>query len=252
MLSLIHIELIKLKRAKIVWVIGVFLCLIPIFYGILLRNSQTSYGIPSLLKTFMWNNATTLGSLIGPLLFGLLATYIFGREFVENTVKHIRTSPVALEKVILSKIVVLFLLCIVLLVVMFSVSLVTGLYAGFTGFYWEMLETALVCHLVTVLLIFATLPITAFIAMIGKGYLVSTGFVSAVTILDFTIQAMQTRRLGAAFPWSIAGTYASDVYKGTIPMVTRLEAVSVIIVVFTFLIGIVLSMAYIRYANLDD
>lgn len=72
MLSLIHIELIKLKRAKIVWVIGVFLCLIPIFYGILLRNSQVSSGIPTLWGTFMWNNATTLGSLIGPLLFGLL------------------------------------------------------------------------------------------------------------------------------------------------------------------------------------
>lgn len=135
---------------------------------------------------------------------------------------------------------------------MLSGFLVTGPYVGFAGFYWEMLKTALICDLVTVLLIFATLPITAFIAMIGKGYLVSTGFVSAVTILGFIIESMQIRSLGVVFPWSIAGRYAADVYRGTIPRVTRLEGISIIILAATFLIGSVLSVARIKYANLDD
>src|SRR5215471_5329672 len=69
----------------------------------------------------------------GLLLFSLVESWVFGREFVDGTVKDLLAVPVAREAIILAKFFVVVLWSLLLTVMLFLVSLLLGAAIGLSG-----------------------------------------------------------------------------------------------------------------------
>ena len=107
----------------------------------------------------------------GVLTFGFVTAYLFGREFKEGTAKTMLTLPLRREYFVLAKMLVLaaWVLCLGALSVLVTMGSAVALGAG--GFAWTHVLKNVIDTLGVTVLLYLTLPLVAWFAMLGKGYL---------------------------------------------------------------------------------
>src|SRR5699024_11360845 len=71
--------------------------------------------------------------IIGAPLYGVVTTYLFNREYVENTIKNILTIPVSRVSFIMSKTLLLFMWIMMLTMIAWFLTLFLGLLTQFDG-----------------------------------------------------------------------------------------------------------------------
>src|SRR5699024_12397318 len=71
--------------------------------------------------------------IIGAPLYGVVTTYLFNREYVENTIKNILTIPVSRVSFIMSKTLLLFMWIMMLTMIAWCLTLFLGLLTQFDG-----------------------------------------------------------------------------------------------------------------------
>lgn len=174
----------------------------------------------------------------GFFLFVLAISWIFGREFADGTVKDLLAVPVPRSTILLAKFVVFAVWSAGLTVIIFSVGLVMGaliqLPAGSPGVFWQ---GSAVVVLAAGLAILVVLPF-AFVASVGRGYLLPVGIMLLVLLLA---NLLVVAGWGAYFPWAVPMLYAQG--KGdTAP-------ISYWIVVLTGLAGMIATYAWWKLAD---
>ena len=130
--------------------------------------------------------------------FGLVAAYLFGREFTDGTAKTMFTLPMRREYVVLAKMVVLALwvfgLGMLSVLLMMGVTALLG--AGRVRLDARVRRTSRdtlgVCAL-----FYVTLPFVAWFAMLGKGYLRPMLFSVAASMMQNALVADARVALGA-------------------------------------------------------
>lgn len=165
----------------------------------------------------------------GLLLFSLVASWVFGREFSDGTVKDLLAVPVSRWTILLAKFLVMAGWCLLLTLIIYLVSMaagaVIGLPQGSPQVLWEgsgrILFTA--C-----LVIVVTAPVALF-ASVGRGYLLPMGLTFLILALANVIAILGW---GSSFPWSIPALYAGMV-EGT-----AVEPGSLLVVALTGAAGI--------------
>ena len=107
----------------------------------------------------------------GVLTFGFVTAYLFGREFKEGTAKTMLALPLRREYFVLAKMLVLaaWVLCLGALSVLVTMGSAVALGAG--GFAWTHVLKNVIDTLGVTVLLYLTLPLVAWFAMLGKGYL---------------------------------------------------------------------------------
>lgn len=178
----------------------------------------------------------------GILLFGLVASWLFGREFSDGTIKDLLAVPVPRGAILLAKFCVFALWSAVLVVLMVAVSLVMGAVVGLPPAPLELFTrggiTLVVC---AGLVIVAVLPV-AFFASFGRGYLAPVG----ITLLLLGVaNLVAVLGYGNYFPWSIPILYAQAMGSSN----GRLEPVSLVIVLLTGLAGMLATYLWWKYAD---
>src|SRR5699024_11566284 len=71
--------------------------------------------------------------IIGAPLYGVVTTYLFNREYVENTIKNILTIPVSRVSFIMSKTLLLFMWIMMLTMIAWFLTLFLGRLTQFDG-----------------------------------------------------------------------------------------------------------------------
>lgn len=208
--------------------------------GLLGAKAQLIIGSPD------W--ATYLGFLAqamavgGILLFGLVISWIFGREFTDRTVNDWLALPVPRAKVIAAKFVVVCLWCLFLSIMILLIGLVVGSVVGLDGWTIPVFTRGWgVLTITTILTILLMTPV-AFVASIGRGYLAPMGFL--ILLLVFA-QVLGAIGWGWVFPWSVGGLYAG--ISGTAH--GALDPISYWLVVFTGIIGVAMTFVWWRRAD---
>jgi ABC-type transport system involved in multi-copper enzyme maturation permease subunit len=178
-------ELIKIKHSNILWVTFIAFSLAPIMGGVfmlIMRNPEAlakagGLSIKAQVMDFSASWDSYLGILAqaigvgGILVFGFVASWIFGREYSDGTAKDLLSLPTSRTKILNAKFIVYLLWCIALTIF----NLLAGLFIG-TILQLPSLDFNLILiHLsdyaiTTVLTILIGTPI-AFFAIWGKGYL---------------------------------------------------------------------------------
>jgi ABC-2 type transport system permease protein len=176
----------------------------------------------------------------GILLFSLVESWVFGREFADGTLKDLLAVPVSRATILLAKFLVVVLWSLLLTVMLFLVSLLVGaaigLSQGTTEVFWHGTMTMVVA---TCLVIVDIFPF-AFFASMGRGYLLPIGIVLLVLVLG---NVVTIAGWGNYFPWAVPALYTSLTGKG------NLEAASYLLVLLTGLAGLAGTYLWWRFAD---
>jgi ABC-2 type transport system permease protein len=148
----------------------------------------------------------------GFVLFVLIISWVFGREFVDGTVKDMLAVPVQRSSILLAKFIVVAAWSGVLTVVIFMAGLLMGALIQLPGGSLSVILQGGVLVLVTACLaIMVVLPFALF-ASAGRGYLLPVGL--AVLILMMT-NLVAIAGWGEYFPWAVPGLFAQG--KSVLP-----------------------------------
>ena len=176
----------------------------------------------------------------GIAVFSLVESWVFGREFVDGTLKDLLAVPVARATILLAKFLVVALWSLLLTVMLFLVSLlfgaVIGLSQGTAEVFWQGTATLAVVACLTIVNVFPF----AFFASLGRGYLLPMGVTLLVIVIaNFIVVA----GWGNYFPWAVPALYAELAGKG------NLEPVSYLLVLLTGLAGMAGTYLWWRWAD---
>jgi ABC-2 type transport system permease protein len=176
----------------------------------------------------------------GIAVFSLVESWVFGREFVDGTLKDLLAVPVARATILLAKFLVVALWSLLLTVMLFLVSLlfgaVIGLSQGTAEVFWQGTATLAVVACLTIVNVFPF----AFFASLGRGYLLPMGVTLLVIVIaNFIVVA----GWGNYFPWAVPALYTQAGGKG------NLDPVSYMLVLLTGLAGMAGTYLWWKFAD---
>jgi ABC-2 type transport system permease protein len=152
----------------------------------------------------------------GVMLFGLIASWVFGREYSDRTVKDLLALPTSRSAIVFAKFVIVAVWSAALTVAIYLIGLGVGtavaLPPASAETFWQGTITIAISAGLTIALV---TPI-AFFASAGHGYLPPMG---VVVLVMFLAQVIAMAGWGEYFPWSIPGLYVQGENLGTVSYV---------------------------------
>lgn len=251
------VELLKLRRSKIVMVSFIFFMFIPMMMSLMFLIQKhpeiaTKLGMIGTKATLMrlgsgdWQaylGFVTQGMAgIGLIGFGFITSWIFGREFLDRTVKDMIALPISRSYFVVSKFIIIIIWSILLMLIYFISALISGNFIGISGWSNEIIMYHTQIFMETSLLTILLCTPVGFLASYSRGYLLPMGFV-ILTMIMANFSGLVG--LGPFFPWSIPGLLG--VPAGTEGM--ELTLVSFIILKSTSIIGFVGTLAWWKFAD---
>lgn len=219
-LNAVSAECLKLKRSKFILVIMFLFILIPfmmsmLFYAAMQPQDPSTLGIASTkaglaqLGVPNWPNYFKLllqgFAGIGIVGLGFLASWIFGREFAQNTVKDLLALPVSRSSIVIAKFIIVVVLGLLVSMVFYLAGLCFGKLIGLGSLSFQILAGFSATYFIAAIMMIHLSSVIALIASYSRGYMLPIGFVILMVIV-----ANFTGMLGIApyFPWAIPGIYA--------------------------------------------
>lgn len=179
--------------------------------------------------------------IAGIILFSLNITWVFGREFVDGTVKDMLAVPVPRGVLVAAKFIVLAVWSALLIAIVYGVGLALGALIGMPQGTTAVMTEGTITFAVTAGLVCLVVFPVALLASVGRGYLLPMGITFLILALANIIALIGW---GSYFPWSIPGLYAGMTGKGG-----HLEIFSLWIVLFTGLAGIMATYWWWKQAD---
>jgi ABC-2 type transport system permease protein len=240
MLRAIRAEFAKLKRARVPLWTAAAVCLFPLLSVMAIRLTD---GAPRATWTaFMLFGPRMIASAYGVMLFGLAAAYLFGREFTEGTEKNMLTLPVRREAFVAAKLVVLAVWVGALALLAVAAQALYAALLGLDGFAWAGLAETLEQSLQVALMIYLTLPVVAWLSMIGRGYLTPMVFSALIASAGMVVAEVGW---GRWFPWSMPIAVTGSVFMPPTAGVPGLSPASWAIAAGVFALGLAATFAYV-------
>lgn len=255
--DMLWIELLKSTRSRMPLLTVVGSMLLPMAGGFLVfvykyPDFARSTGLISAkahLVAFTPDWPSFMGILIqgisigGIILFSLMASWVFGREFVDGTCKDLLAVPIPRSMILLAKFIVVAIWSGALTAMTWLVALGLGALIGLPeaslGLFIESAATlAFVAGMVI-----ATITPVALFASVGRGYLLPMGLILLLVGLG---NVVSFAGYGSYFPWMVPALYAGA--SGAQNSI--LEPASYLLVILTGLAG--LAGTYIWWMSADQ
>lgn len=249
-------EFLKVRRSKMLWLTALALSLGPLAGALFMfvlqdpdraRNAGLVNAKAAVLAgnadwptyASMLEQAVAIGGLV---VFGIVVTWIFGREHSDHTAKDLLALPVGRETLVLAKYIVAAAWSLSLGVLAALLALTLGTALGLErGSAALARDAAMAIAGVTGSTILLVLPF-GWVASAGRGYLPAIG---AIFLCIFLAQVIAALGWGAFFPWSVPALAAG--MAG--PDAARLGIGSGLLVVIVGTIGVVLTLIHWHSAD---
>jgi len=183
--------------------------------------------------------AISVGGLI---LFGFIASWVFGREYSDRTVKDLLALPVPRAAVVAAKFIIIALWCVLLSLIIFGAGIAFGSLVGLGGWSAELAFHGFINYALCAVLSIFLCPPTAFIASYGRGYLAPIGFIMGTLMLA---QISGFVGFGAYFPWAVPALLSGAAGSGSV----KITAASYIILFLTGAAGYALTTYWWRNSD---
>jgi len=212
-------EFLKIRHANVIWVTFAAFAIAPVMGGVFILILQNPEALEkaSLLNTKAaaldftadWRSYLSLLTQAvgvgGIIVFGFVASWIFGREYSDGTAKDLLALPVSRTKIIHGKFLVYGLWCFALAISNLLVGVLIGLALQIESSGQFAILGFLASYLLTTLMTCALTTPVALLALWGRGYLAPLGFVVFVLVIA---QIVGATGVGYYFPWSVPGLYS--------------------------------------------
>ncbi|MBO6104705.1 MAG: ABC transporter permease [Methanobrevibacter sp.] len=233
MLTFIKMEFLKLKRSKI-FLLSILMAALP---SILMFIATFAFDETQSFDALFSTVNMYMSALFAILLFSIIISYLFGREYNEHTLKTMLTVPISRGKFLISKY-VMFLIWILILTVVTSLStLAFGFVAGLSGFTLQLFINSFAELLFANILLFLTFSPFVFISLFITNMVPAMVGGASLTLVSLLVNGQSwAPYVPWACPYLISSGEIAD------------YGVSLIIpygvILVTFLIGIVVSYIY--------
>ena len=233
MLTFIEMEFLKLKRSNIflLSLMGAILPPFLMFIAVFAFDEGNTFEL-------LFNNVNMyMSALFAVLLFAIMISYLFGREYNEHTLKTMLTIPVSRGNFLLSKY-VMFLVWILILTVVTSLStLVFGFIAGLEGFSLKLFIDSFIQLLFANMLLFLTFSPFVFLSLVITNMVPAMVGGAGLTLVNMLIYGQTwAPYVPWVCPYLIASGESAE-YSASI-------SVSYGIILATFAIGLIISYIY--------
>lgn len=233
MLTFIEMEFLKLKRSKI-FLLSLLGAILP---PLLMFIAVTSFDEGQTFEALFTNVNMYMSAMFAVLIFTIIISYLFGREYNEHTLKTMLTIPVSRTKFLISKY-VMFLVWIVILTGVTSMStLIFGFVAGLDGFSINLFAESFAQLLYANVLLFLTFSPFVFISLFITNMVPAMVGGAGLSLVNLLVYG---QNWAPFVPWVCPYLIAS----GEIVEYSASVSVSYGIILATFLIGIVISYVY--------
>jgi len=251
------VEILKIRKSNMFWATIFVFMFVPFMMGLLMfvqihpeisgklgmignKATMLRFGQPD------WKNYFTLLTQgfagVGVIGIGFVASWVFGREFSEHTIKDILVLPISRSTIVISKFIVVGIWSVLLSIVYFSICLFVGQLIHIPDWSTELAFLNFTKYTVTALLTILLSTPVAFLASYSRGYMLPMGFVILTLIVaNFT----GIVGLGPYFPWAIPGLYGTA--SGLDGM--QLNNASYFILFSTGLSGLIGTLVFWRFAD---
>lgn len=249
-------EMLKARRSRVPWLTALGFSLAPLAGGLfmlILRDPEWARraGIITAKAQIVAGTAdwpAYFGMLAqtiaigGFILFGLVAIWVFGREYGDRTAKDLLALPVSRDAMVLAKFLVVVGWSAALALMACALGLAVGLSLGLPGWSTELaLVASTQLTLVAGLTILVVAPV-AWAACAGRGYLPPVGL---MFLLLFLAQVIAVLGWGEFFPWSVPALASGAAG----PEAQQLGPGSYLVVGLVGLLGLAGTLAWWRWAD---
>ncbi len=240
MVNLIYCEFLKLKRSKmfLISILGAMVAPIMVFAGLIKAKITQPEKIVTYWDMLEQTNLYML-LLFGIIVYGVIAAYLFSREYSEKTLKSILTIPVSKEAFLSAKFLMLFIWMMIITLVAWISTLLLSIFGNAADFSGAVIIHSLKEYFLGAMLLYLTMSPFVFITLWLKN--IVTPIIAVATVVLANV-ALANEDLAALFPWSSPYLIAS----GDIEKLSYSVATAVIIIIVVFLVGIVASFAYFK------
>ena len=250
-------ESLKIYRSKMLWATILVYLFIPFMLGMLMfvqkyPEISAKMGMigtkASMLTLGETNWSTYFGflnlviAMMGIMGFGFVTTWVFSREFSDETLRDLLALPTSRSCIVLSKFIVTLIWCLLLSFILFAFGLIVGGMIQLSGWSSEIVFHSAYIFIVTSFLTILLCTPVAFFASYGRGYLPPIGFVILTLIIS---QFIGLVGLGPYFPWAIPALYSGAAGAKS----AQLGMISYIILFLTSIFGLIGTLAWWRYAD---
>lgn len=233
MFTFIEMEFLKLKRSKI-FLLSLMGAILP---PLLMFIAVTSFDEGQTFEALFANVNMYMSAMFAVLIFTIIISYLFGREYNEHTLKTMLTIPISRAKFLVSKY-IMFLVWIVILTVVTSIStLIFGFAAGLDGFSINLFAKSFAQLLYANVLLFLTFSPFVFISLFITNMVPAMVGGAGLTLVNLLVYG---QNWAPFVPWVCPYLIAS----GEIAEYSTSITVSYGIILATFVIGLVISYIY--------
>ncbi len=233
MLTFIKMEFLKLKRSKI-FLLSILMAALP---SLLMFIATFAFDETQSFDALFSTVNMYMSALFAILLFSIIISYLFGREYNEHTLKTMLTVPISRGKFLISKY-VMFLIWILILTVVTSIStLAFGFVAGLSGFTLQLFINSFAELLFANVLLFLTFSPFVFISLFITNMVPAMVGGASLTLVSLLVNGQSwAPYVPWACPYLISSGEIAD-YG-----VSLMIPYGVILV--TFIIGLAISYVY--------
>jgi ABC-2 type transport system permease protein/bacitracin transport system permease protein len=233
MLTFIEMEFLKLKRSNI-FLLSIMGAILP---PLLMFIATFAFDETQTFEMLFSSVNMYMSALFAILLFAIMISYLFGREYNEHTLKTMLTIPISRGKFLASKY-VMFLVWIVVLTVVTSVStLIFGFVAGLDGFSINLFLESFAQLLYANVLLYLTFSPFVFISLLITNMVPAMVGGAALSLVNLMVYG---QNWAPFVPWVCPYLIAS----GEIAEYSASITVSYAVILATFLAGLAVSYLY--------
>ncbi len=252
-------ELLKLRRSKVPGLSLLAFALGPLGGGLFMwivghPGSAEQLGLLGTKANLLGLDASWAGyftmltqmvGLVGQLVLAVIATYVFGREYVDGTARNMLALPVGRGWFVVAKLVVVAGWWAALVAVILAEGCVVAWALHLPGLTGAVVGRGVRDVFLAAYFSFLLVPVVAWIATLGRGYLPPLAFTMLMLVLGNVLGATGW---GKWFPWSIVPLFAG--VAG--PRTDVLASGSVLVVALTCGLGVTLTVAQVRWGDLSS
>ena len=233
MFTFIEMEFLKLKRSRI-FLLSLLGAVLP---PLLMFIAVTSFDEGQTFEALFTNVNMYMSAMFAVLIFAIIISYLFGREYNEHTLKTMLTIPVSREKFLASKY-IMFLVWIVILTVVTSIStLAFGFAAGLEGFSIKIFAEGFAQLLYANVLLFLSFSPFVFVSLFITNMVPAMIGGAGLALVNLMVYG---QNWAPFVPWVCPYLIAS----GEIAEYSTSITVSYGVILATFVIGLVISYIY--------
>ncbi len=230
-LAAFRVESYKLRRSYVLWATLLF-----IMFVTSLRSVEPDW------TSFLGEVTFLFASVFGIMAFGVVMSWVFGREYADRTFKDLLALPISRSKIVMAKYMAVVLWCLIITIISFGFALALGFVVGLPGFSVAIVQHYLILFMILAIFHLLLCAPIAFLASISRGYLVPIAYAFTTLMVALTVGPTS---FGAFLPWSIPALHLKLSDSALFP----LEGISYVILLLFGSIGLISTLGWWRSAD---